>query len=115
MSNQITDYQILKTLDEQPDLPQRALAKKLGVSLGKANYCLAALAEKGLLKINNFRTSANKIAYVYLLTPKGVEQKSRLAVEFLNIKVKEYERLREEIQELRSEAEQTGLKVQTHE
>jgi EPS-associated MarR family transcriptional regulator len=87
----------------------------LGVSLGKVNFCLNALIEKGCLKVNNFRNSDNKLAYAYLLTPQGVEQKARMTVEFLQAKVQEYERLRAEIEELRREVHQRGLMEDVHE
>jgi EPS-associated MarR family transcriptional regulator len=109
MLDEATHYGLLKTLEENPGLSQRDLAKRLGVSLGKINFCLNALVEKGSLKINNFRNSENKLAYAYLLTPRGVEQKARMTVEFLQIKLCEYEQLRKEIEELKYEAEQKGL------
>lgn len=115
MLDESTHYSLLKTLEENPGLSQRDLAKRLGVSLGKINYCLNALVQKGSLKINNFRNSDNKLAYAYLLTPSGVEQKTRMTVEFLKIKVQEYERLRAEIAELQREAEQKNLLENTHE
>lgn len=104
MLDETTHYTLLKTLEENPSLSQRDLAKRLGVSLGKVNFCLNALVEKGSLKINNFRKSDNKLAYVYLLTPSGVEEKARITVEFLKYKTKEYERLELEIKELQQEA-----------
>ena len=110
-----TSYGLLKTLENNPDLSQRDLAKRLGVSLGKINYCLNALIEKGCLKVNNFRNSDNKLAYAYLLTPQGVEEKARITVHFLKYKMQEYERLRAEIDELRLEAEQKGLLENSHE
>lgn len=115
MLDETTHYSLLKTLEENPGLSQRDLAKRLGVSLGKVNYCLNALVEKGSLKINNFRNNENKLAYAYLLTPHGVEQKARMTIEFLQIKVREYERLRMEIEELKHEAEQKGLLENVHE
>lgn len=115
MLDESTHYSLLKTLEENPGLTQRELAKKLGVSLGKVNYCLNKLAEKGSLKINNFRNSANKLAYAYLLTPQGIESRARMTVEFLKVKVHEYERLRAEINELQREVEQKGLQGKTHE
>lgn len=84
---------------------QRDLSKAMGVSLGKTNYCIKALLNKGLIKIRNFRNSQNKQAYAYLLTPAGVEEKARITVRFLKYKVQEYERLRLEIEMLRQEAE----------
>lgn len=109
MLDETTHYTLLKTLEENPGLSQRDLAKKLGISLGKVNYCLKALVNKGSVKINNFRNSDNKLAYAYLLTPGGISEKARLTVEFLKIKVSEYERLRAEIEALRHEAKQKGL------
>lgn len=115
MSDDQTSYGLLKTLEDNPSLTQRDLAKRLGISLGKVNFCLNALIEKGCLKVNNFRNSDNKLAYAYLLTPQGVEQKARMTVEFLQIKMQEYERLRIEIEELQREAQQRGLLEDIHE
>lgn len=105
MFDDTTSYGLLKTLENNPGLSQRDLAKRLGVSLGKVNFCLNALIEKGCLKVNNFRNSGNKLAYAYLLTPQGVEEKARITVRFLKYKMQEYERLRAEIEELKHEAE----------
>ncbi len=115
MLDDTTHYGLLKTLEENPGLSQRDLAKRLGVSLGKVNFCLNALVAKGSIKINNFRNSDNKLAYAYLLTPGGVEQKARMTVQFLKSKVQEYERLRAEIEELQRETEQIGLQENAHE
>lgn len=109
MLDENTHYGLLKTLEENPDLSQRDMAKRLGISLGKVNFCLNALVAKGLLKVKNFRNSDNKLAYAYLLTPHGVEEKARMTVRFLKIKMQEYERLRSEIEALKREAEQKGL------
>lgn len=87
---------------------QRDLAKRLGFSLGKANFCLKALVEKGGLKINNFRNSEDKLASAYFLTPSGIEEMARITVQFLAIKMQEYERPRTEIEELQREAENYG-------
>lgn len=105
MLDETTHYSLLKTLEENPGLSQRDMAKRLGISLGKVNFCLNALVEKGSLKMSNFRKSDNKLAYAYLLTPSGIEEKARITVEFLHIKVREYERLRVEIEQLKQEAE----------
>lgn len=110
-----TSYSLLKTLENNPSLSQRDLAKRLGISLGKVNFCLNALVEKGCVKVNNFRNSDNKLAYAYLLTPRGVEQKARMTVEFLQIKLQEYQRLQREIEELKMEARQKGLRVNVNE
>lgn len=115
MFDDTTSYGLLKTLEANPSLSQRDLAKRLGISLGKVNFCLNALAEKGCLKVNNFRNSDNKLAYAYLLTPHGIDEKARMTVHFLKYKVQEYERLRTEIEELKREAEQNGLLENRHE
>jgi len=115
MLDENTNYGLLKTLEENPGLSQRDMAKRLGVSLGKINFCLNALVAKGLLKVNNFRNSDNKLAYAYLLTPHGVEEKARMTVRFLKYKMQEYEQLRTEIEALKREAEQNGLLEKTSE
>lgn len=103
MSRDDAHYQLMRLIAEQPELSQRGLAKALGISLGKANYCLRALVDRGWVKANNFRRSRNKLGYVYLLTPEGLEQKARLAQRFLNSKIEEYEQLRAEIRQLRKD------------
>ena len=109
MSDDRTSYGLLKTLEDNPSLTQRDLAKRLGISLGKVNFCLNALIAKGCLKVSNFRNSSNKLSYAYLLTPQGTERKARMTVEFLQIKMREYERLHAEIVELSRVVEQNGL------
>lgn len=104
--DETTRYDLLKTLAENPSLSQRDLARHLGISLGKVNFCLRALVDKGCIKVNNFRNSDNKLAYAYLLTPSGMEEKARMTVTFLKYKTAEYERLRAEIRELQREAGQ---------
>jgi EPS-associated MarR family transcriptional regulator len=101
--NEDAHYQLLKILEQNPRTTQRELARELGVSVGKANYCLKALIEKGLVKANNFKNSANKLAYFYVLTPRGIEAKAKISVHFLQRKVAEYEALGLEIEELRNE------------
>lgn len=98
-------HRILRILADHPDVNQRELAGILGVSLGKANYCLAALIEKGWIKARNFKNNRNKLAYAYYLTPQGIEEKARLTVRFFRRKVKEYEELKAQIDELAIEAE----------
>jgi MarR family transcriptional regulator, temperature-dependent positive regulator of motility len=100
-----SQYKVLKLIGTRPDLTQRALAQEMGVSLGKVNYCLNALIDKGWVKARNFRKSNNKLAYAYLLTPRGVQQKAAITVRFLQRKVDEYESLKKEIAELRREVE----------
>ena len=101
--DQETHLKLLRHLEANPQVSQRELAKHLDVSLGKANYCLQALIEKGLVKARNFKNSANKRAYLYLLTPKGLRAKAEISVHFLQRKIEEHEVLRAEIEELRNE------------
>ena len=96
-------YKILKALQQYPSMSQRDLAKRLDISLGKTNFCVKALIEKGLLKVGNFKNSTNKISYLYLLTPKGIEEKVTLTQRFLQSKITEYETLEKEIEQLRQE------------
>lgn len=95
---------ILRHLEENPDISQRALARELGVSLGKTNYCLKALIQKGFVKAQNFRESDNKRGYLYVLTPEGLDAKIRISMDFLKRKMSEYEQLKQEIRELRRDA-----------
>ena len=97
-------YKLLKLLDANPRLSQRDVARELDISLGKVNYCLNALVRKGWIKASRFTNSRNKAAYMYLLTPRGMEAKIRLTFEFLRIKLREYETLRDEIEQIRREA-----------
>lgn len=99
------NYRLLKLLEANPHMSQRDLAQAMGVSLGKINYCLKALMEKGFVKLENFRRNEDKRTYAYLLTPKGIEEKARVTVAFLKLKLAEYEAIREEIEELRNEVE----------
>jgi len=94
---------ILRRLEHDPEISQRALASELGMSLGRANYCLRALMEKGFIKANNFKNSRNKKAYAYLLTQKGIVEKARATTRFLERKIKEYEVLQKEIENLKRE------------
>ncbi len=96
-----TDLRALQLLAHQPTLNQRELAVELGVSLGKVNYCLRALLAKGFLKAQNFKNSKNKLAYAYVLTPAGITARADLTAQFLQVKVAEYERLHQQISELR--------------
>ncbi len=96
-------YYLLKQIQENPNITQRELASAAGISLGKVNYCLRSLVDKGLVKAENFRDSPKKLRYLYKLTPKGVEEKMRVTYRFLKIKEKEYEELKEEIAELKKE------------
>lgn len=98
-----THYRLLRYLAEHPQVSQRELAEHLGVSLGKINYCLRALVEKGLVKARNFRNHQNKRAYLYHLTPAGIDAKARIAARFLQRKMREYEQLSVEIEALKRE------------
>ena len=96
-------FQILKILEKDSNFTQRKLSSTLGVSLVKINYCMKKLIEKGLIKANNFRNHNNKIQYSYLLTPKGIEEKARLTLEFIKTKTEEYNALEEEIKVLKED------------
>ena len=97
---------LLRRLEANPEYTQRELSKDMGVSLGKVNYCMKKLTEKGLIKLTNFTHNPNKMGYAYLLTSSGIEEKSRLTFSFLKRKVIEYEILKKEINELKLESEE---------
>ena len=101
-----TYFRVLRILKANPDLTQRELAEKLGVSVGSLNYCLKALIEKGWIKMQNFSQSKNKFGYIYVLTPQGLSEKAALMTRFLGRKMQEYEALKAEIKALKSE---TGI------
>jgi len=103
--NDDAQYKLLKLLAERPEAPQRELARELGISLGKVNYCLQALIQKGYVKAGNFKKSGNKAAYLYLLTPRGVKAKAQISARYLERKVAEYEALKAEIAALRADIE----------
>lgn len=90
---------ILRKINNKHDLTQRELAKDLGFSLGKLNYCLKALRQKGLIKIDNFKKNKNKLNYIYILTPKGISQKTKLTLKFMTKKMHEYDELKKEYEE----------------
>jgi EPS-associated MarR family transcriptional regulator len=98
-------YRILKILEADPQISQRRLAQELGISLGRVNYCLQALIDKGLVKVSNFRNSKARRAYLYVLTPRGIEVRAKTTLRFLKAKSLEYENLARELAELRREAE----------
>ena len=93
----IDHFNVLRKIQNNPDASQRILAKELGFSLGKLNYCLLALKTKGLVKVNNFKKNKNKLNYIYILTPKGIVQKSNLTIKFMQQKMKEYDELQDEL------------------
>ena len=99
-----TSFRIMRILQENPDVTQRELAEKLGMSVGGLNYCLKALIDKGFVKMQNFQNSKNKFKYVYLLTPQGIAEKVALTSRFLKHRVEEYEALKVEIEALKSES-----------
>ena len=101
-------YRVLKALDANPNLSQRQLATELGISVGKANYCVRALIDKGWVKARNFRKSDNKLGYAYVLTPSGIRRKSQLTIRFLERKRREFEALRREIAVLSAEIDGNG-------
>lgn len=113
MLDDATHYHLLKLVDERPDITQRELAQAMGISLGKVNYCLRALVEKGFVKANNFRRNPDKGTYSYLLTPEGVAEKARVTARFLRRKMEEYDVLLNEIEVLRQEVG-PGEKIKVH-
>jgi len=103
-----TYFRVMRILQENPDLTQRELAEKLGVSVGGLNYCLKALMDKGWVKMQNFQNSKNKFKYVYLLTPQGIAERVALTSRFLDRKMQEYEALKAEIESLHQYVQQAG-------
>ena len=96
--NNPDQFNVLRKINSKPNSSQRELANELGFSLGKLNYCLKALREKGFIKINNFKKNPNKLGYVYMLTPKGITAKTKLTLDFMKRKMKEYDELKSEIE-----------------
>jgi len=94
------DYlNLLRKIKSKPESSQRELAEELGFSLGKLNYCINALKNKGLIKINNFRKNPNKINYIYVLTPQGISEKTKLTINFMRRKMREFDELKKELKE----------------
>jgi EPS-associated MarR family transcriptional regulator len=106
MNKDQVHFDLLRKLEANPKYTQRELSKEMGISLGKVNYCINKLITKGWVKLSNFRRNPNKVGYIYLLTPKGVEEKTRLTFAFLKIKMDEYEMLKEEINSLEKDTKQ---------
>lgn len=102
-ANDEIQLRVLRLLEANPQMTQREMAEALGVSLGKTNFCIKALFERGLIKLHNFQSSRHKLAYSYLLTPSGIAEKSTIAARFLKLKMAEYEQLRGEIASLQQE------------
>lgn len=103
MKDEIT-YKLLKLIEAEPHLSQREIAQKMGVSLGKTNYCLKALIDKGFIKLQNFYNNKKKSTYIYLLTPQGIEEKAAVTYRFLQRKINEYKNIKQEIESLKVEA-----------
>ena len=99
MENNQDYLNLLRKIKDKPSSSQRELAEDLGFSLGKLNYCLKALKLKGLIKIDNFKKNPNKINYIYVLTPKGISEKTKLTVNFMRRKMREYDELKKELKE----------------
>ena len=99
-----TYFRIMRLVDEQPDISQRELAEKVGISLGALNYCLKALMDKGFVKLENFQNNKHKFKYAYILTPSGIAEKVSIKGRFLKRKLREYEALKAEIEVLQAQA-----------
>tara|TARA_B100000035_G_C20880301_1_gene500252 strand:+ start:140 stop:439 length:300 start_codon:yes stop_codon:yes gene_type:complete len=99
MENNQDHFEILRKINKKSEYSQRELAQELGFSLGKLNYCLKELQKKGLIKIKNFKKNPNKINYLYFLTPKGLSQKTKLTINFMKRKMREYDELKKEMEE----------------
>ena len=97
--NNPDQFNVLRKIKSKPNSSQRQLALELGFSLGKLNYCLKALKDKGLIKIKNFQKNPNKIGYVYILTPKGISKKAELTINFMKRKMQEFDELKKELKE----------------
>ncbi len=106
--NEEISYKLFKLIELDPDISQRDLAKEMGISLGKTNYCIKASDGKGWLKARNFKNSNNKIAYAYVLTTKGLSEKAKITARFLKRKIREYELLKSEIEQLRQEVSESS-------
>ena len=104
-----TNFRVLRMLQDNPDMTQREIAEKLGVSTSGLNYCLNALIDKGYLKVQNFSQSKNKFGYIYVLTPQGIAEKAQLTGRFLRRKMAEYEALRAEIESLHAEVKSPAI------
>ena len=101
-------YKLLKLIEAEPHLSQRDIAQKMGISLGKTNYCLKALVNKGFIKLQNFYNNKKKSNYIYLLTPQGIEEKAEVTYRFLQRKIQEFENIKLEIKSLKSETAKMG-------
>jgi len=103
-------YRLLNLLADESQLRQLDMAKKMGVSVGKVNFCISELAKKGLIKVRRFKSAKNKLPYTYMLTPRGIEEKGKITVKFLKRKLAEYEEIKHQIAVLTEEVEKNGLR-----
>ena len=109
-ANDEIQLRVLRLLQANPQMTQREMAEALGVSLGKTNFCIKALFERGLIKLHNFKSSRHKLAYSYFLTPAGIAEKGAITARFLRLKMSEYEQLRDEIESLQYEVAEIDAK-----
>jgi len=110
MNNKDIRLDLLRKLESNPNYTQRELSQEMGISLGKVNYCIQKLTAKGWVKLTNFSHSSNKLGYIYLLTPKGLEQKTRFTTSFLKTKLAEFEILKNEIDQLKLDEKEMASK-----
>ncbi len=103
-------YRLLNLLADEPQLRQLDMAKKMGISVGKINFCISELAKKGLIKVKRFKSAKNKVPYSYMLTPRGIEEKGKITVRFLKRKMSEYKEIKRQIETLTEEVEKNGLR-----
>ena len=101
-------FNILRKIQKKPELSQREAAEELDLSLGKLNYCLKELKKKGFIKINNFRNSKNKLKYAYILTPRGLSEKTKVTINFMKLKMKEYDELAKELESIKKKDKNVG-------
>ena len=97
MKNKEDNLNLLRKINNSPKVSQRDLAKELGFSIGKLNYCLKSLVDKGFVKIESFKKNPNKLNYLYVITPKGISEKTKLTINFMKLKMKEYDQLKKEL------------------
>ena len=111
LENQEIYYCLLNFLADEPQLRQKDLAREMGISVGKVNYCIAELARKDLIKVKRFKNTKPKLPYAYMLTPLGMEEKERITIRFLKRKLEEYDKIKRQIQALTQDVEQSGLRA----
>ena len=104
-------YRILNLLADEPRIGQQDMAREMGISIGKVNYCITELAKHGLIKIKRFKNAHTKLPYTYLLTPHGMEEKGRITIQFLKRKLEEYDEIKRQIEALARDVEQNGLQA----